>query len=251
MTKITYSRTFALVWRIIISALVIFGLILNFALSNGVNDAARLLAYFTIQSNIFVAALFVFLAVKTALQLHKEGKYGEAESVSPLIQLGVTFIITITFVVYATLLSEINFEIQESAMQASLRALGNILVHYVVPIMTIIDWIFFMPHGKLKFKAAAWWLLYPVVYVIFILIRAFVGGPLYVSTDGTEVFYPYPFANPDIVGWGNMAWILPILFLGFFGLGCGYVVLDKLFRKLFADKTRPPVKTNATTEQQN
>lgn len=60
------------------------------------------------------------------------------------------------------------------------------VVHQWVPLVMLADWLIVPPHRRITWKRAAWWLVYPLVYVVYSLIR----GPI---VD----WYPYPFLNPD------------------------------------------------------
>ena len=64
------------------------------------------------------------------------------------------------------------------------------------------------------------WLAYPIIYAIFIFIRAEVGGVLY----GTSR-YPYPFIDVDLIG-GWVAAVVPVMAAAFYGLGRLYVLAD-------------------------
>ncbi|HEY9054662.1 MAG TPA: Pr6Pr family membrane protein [Rectinemataceae bacterium] len=189
-----------------------------------------LLLYFTTQTNIFAALLALALSVGTLRQILKLGPRGEAFSIHPLLQSGITLWITITFLVFATMLSGYLF-----SMGGSGRA-AMILTHYVVPLMCFGDWLAFMPHGRLPARAALLWLLYPLAYLVFSLARAELGPPVF--ERGSR--YPYFFMNADALGWGNMAWILPAFGLAFWLLGLGFESLDRRMGKRYAVLPRWP-----------
>ena len=99
------NRIFALAWRIIGLAVGIAGCAVMFSPSLG----QTMLVYFTMQTNLFIVALFAVLTAMTAVQIAREGRRGEAAHLNCSFQLALTFYITITFVVYWTMLSWQNF----------------------------------------------------------------------------------------------------------------------------------------------
>ena len=199
------NRIAALVLRAVGSVLGVFGIAVMLTMT----DASLMLSYFTMQTNIFTTAAFIVLTVMTAVQLKERGVRGEVAHLGVSLQLALTFFITITFVVYWAMLS------------CALVSAANYMVHGVVPLLAIADWILFLPHGRLRAKDAALWLIYPIAYAVFIFIRAEVGAPFYGTTR-----YPYPFIDVDVIG-GWVALVVPVMAAAFYALGRLYVFLDK------------------------
>lgn len=226
--------TIAFAYRIFSSLICLFAMSLMLYFS--INKPLSQLVYFTIQTNIFTLILFFVLTYKSALQLQRGDNLTEVVGIKPSLQLGVTFFITITFIVYWTLLSNLNFSMNGKDSYF-LSALYNLLVHGVVPILAIVDWILFMPHGKVKYISALAWLSYPLVYMVFLIIRANVGNHLY-ELDGVKLFYPYPFLDPTYLGgMEKMIFVIIALCVGFYLLGMLYVLIDKLLSKRVEKKT--------------
>ena len=207
------NRIAALVLRGVGSALGTFGIAVMLTMT----DASLMLSYFT-----FTTAAFTVLTVMTAVQLRKSGARGEVAHLGVSLQLALTFFITITFVVYWAMLSWQNFDMGGGdPSRVALVSAANYVVHGVVPILAIADWILFLPHGRLRAKDAALWLIYPIAYAVFIFIRAEVGAPFYGTTR-----YPYPFIDVDQIG-GWVALVVPVMAAAFYALGRLYVFLDK------------------------
>ena len=57
-------------------------------------------------------------------------------------------------------------------------------LHTVIPSLFILFWLIFVPKGGLQWKDVPAWLIYPIVYTLFIMIRGAVSG-----------WYPYPFID--------------------------------------------------------
>lgn len=170
------------VLRLLMAALIAFTVIVQLveALTRTVPaDAGNFFSYFTIQSNIIVAVVF---AVAAVIQLKQRAEPRWLDRVRG----AATVYISITGVVYALLLS--NIDVNTPLPWA------NVVLHYVVPIVTVVDWLLDLPERTIPFRAALVWLVYPLAYLAYSLIR----GPI---VD----WYPYPFLNPDPHGYGYVA----------------------------------------------
>jgi hypothetical protein len=66
---------------------------------------------------------------------------------------------------------------------------ANFVHHNLAPVALLVDWLLFPPGKKLSGSTPLLWLLFPIAYFTFTVIR----GP------GAD-FYPYPFMNPDEMG---------------------------------------------------
>ena len=63
------------------------------------------------------------------------------------------------------------------------------MLHSAIPLLVFGFWIIFAPKDELLWKDIWSWLIYPIVYMLFILIRG-----------STSNFYPYPFINIKVLG---------------------------------------------------
>jgi hypothetical protein len=134
--------------------------------------------YFTIQSNIIVAVAFAATLVLAA----QRKRQGVGLSV---FRGAATVYIAMTGIVYNTLLTSVD-------VQTSVQWSNDIL-HKIMPLYAVLDWLLFSDRARLVFRHIWWFLLYPAVWTIVILIRG--------ATDG---WVPYPFLNPDL-GYGVVA----------------------------------------------
>jgi hypothetical protein len=81
------------------------------------------------------------------------------------------------------------------------------LLHSVIPVLFITYWLVFVPKAGIEYKGVFKWLLYPLIYVTYTLIRGTFTG-----------FYPYPFINLSELGFNKVllnSTILTGVFLGF------------------------------------
>jgi hypothetical protein len=96
-------------------------------------------------------------------------------------------LLLVTVGVYVLLLSG-----NEQSLQTTIPFV-NIVLHYVMPVLILLDWLVFPPQKRLSFRWSLLWLAYPVLYLVYSLVRgAFVD------------WYPYPFINPVTSGWPNL-----------------------------------------------
>ena len=96
---------------------------------------------------------------------------------------------------------------------------GLTLLHYVVPIMVVCDWIIFDEKGKTEWKMPPFAALFPIIYATVTLIAA--------QFSTAEDKYPYPFLNVDALGAGGVAVNIVLLAVAFLAVGYAGVALDR------------------------
>ncbi|KFE34000.1 Pr6Pr family membrane protein [Thioclava atlantica] len=72
--------------------------------------------------------------------------------------------------------------------------LSNLLYHTVAPVLVPVWWLAFAPKRALQQQHAALWLAWPLVYLVYAVIRGLETG-----------FYPYFFLDLSKLGWGGLA----------------------------------------------
>ncbi|MCC8154344.1 MAG: Pr6Pr family membrane protein [Tannerellaceae bacterium] len=142
----------------------------------------------------------------------------------------VVFAITVTGLIFYFVLRPAMFSMGNTAY---VNSMANTLVHYVVPLMTVFDWLLFDPKGQFKKFDPFLWLLIPYAYFLFTIIRAQTGGEI-LSTGSR---YPYAFINIDQLGMGKVLVNVAGLILIFLILGYIYCGIDYFFRKRVPDDT--------------
>jgi hypothetical protein len=135
-------------------------------------------SFFTIQSNVFAAVVLVLAAL-----VRRE----ERSRAFDAIRGAATFFIAITGVVFALLLSGLQEELDTHI------AFVNFVVHYLIPVVLVVDWFLDPPRHRLGLKVAVAWLAYPLAWFAYTLIR------------GSAVdWYPYPFVDVARHGYGGV-----------------------------------------------
>ncbi|BDZ51881.1 hypothetical protein GCM10025867_41220 [Frondihabitans sucicola] len=65
----------------------------------------------------------------------------------------------------------------------------NVVVHMLMPVVVLVDWIILPPSVRFRFVTALVGLVFPIAYSVYSLVRGAITA-----------FYPYPFYNPKAVG---------------------------------------------------
>lgn len=95
-----------------------------------------------------------------------------------------------------------------------LGGFDNLIIHYIVPLFTLLQWIICADKNVCVYSTVVW-LLIPLTYFIVTLLRAKLIGKI-----GKHSYrYPYIFLNPDIIGVAGTAKNFALTVLGFFSLG--------------------------------
>jgi hypothetical protein len=194
----------------------VFGLLLVFGVFEG-RFHLSVLSYFTVLSNI----LCVFYFAADIIYLVRNSPAGKLCVWCPALK-GITMMaITVTLLVAHFILGT------RFTMDGSL-SLTLIFTHYVVPLMTIADWLLFDPKGLLSWKSPLLWTIGPLVYFVYAMIAARIGNGI--GYGGSR--YPYPFMDVDVLGWGTVLLWLAGLVAFFVALGYLWVLADKGLAKI-------------------
>lgn len=114
------------------------------------------------------------------------------------------------------------------------------MVHIIVPIMALIDFLFFDAHRRMKWHYSLTWLIYFPLYLGFVLVRASIwpnAGPGHDSL--TTSSYPYNFIDVSQIGWAQLGINICIYLAAFLALGLIIVGLDRaLPSKAFISASR-------------
>ena len=129
--------------------------------------------------------------------------------------------ITVTGLVYHFMLSKGSFSM------GSAKEVANILLHYLVPVLSVFDWVLFDKKGRYTLKSPLIWVILPDLYFVFATIYGFAGGQRYYG--GSR--FPYFFIDFDALGvWKVLAYtaVLNVLFAA---LGYVFYLADRVVGK--------------------
>lgn len=235
------NTTVTFIYRIITVVLAILGEGILFYY----NDFGSMLVYFTNQTNLMILALFLALTIGDILYLFV-WKKNKSFHLPTLLEMALTAYIMVTFLGYWILLSGTDFSMSTTdAVKSTLTRISNYIIHGVVPILALIHFIFFSEHGKMNYLPSLKLLVYPIFYLVFILVRAQLGGPI--SGDS---YYPYYFVDVDQLGVGYFILVVIAFILFFALLGLLFVFVDKKLTKMLKKKRekKETGDTNSTAE---
>jgi hypothetical protein len=162
------------------------------------------LSYFTILTNLLVAS------VTTACLLR-----GDADTLltRPSTQSAVALYIFVVGLIYTLLL-------RATWSPTGLNAVLDTALHDVTPVLYVLYWFLFVPKGTLRWSLPLYWLIYPLLYVVYCVLRGALTG-----------LYPYHFVDVTILGYPRALLNTALLLLGFWILGLVLVAIDHLLGK--------------------
>ena len=201
----------ARLYRAAFAALGWFTLILQYGLmlkgnpQTGVGELTlNFFSYFTILSNIMVALALTAPAVAPN---SRPGRWAQSEGV----RAAVAMYIVVVGVTYHFLLAGI-WDPQGWSL------LANNLLHYVMPVVFVIDWLAFTPKGRLRWVDPAKWLVVVLVYGGWTLLHGKLSG-----------WWPYWFVDVDTLGLSRAMVYFAGLLVFFLIVGLIVVAIDRIF----------------------
>ena len=142
--------------------------IYNAILSANLEGIGFMFSTYTFQSNLWVV---LWLTIALFYTKKEEKPF----ILSPIVRGAVTLYITVTLIIFAVLLQIFYVP------TAPLEIIVNILAHYLVPIMFIIDWVLTQKDEEYEKKYALYWLIYPFSYLGYSVIVEL--------TTGVNIYY--------------------------------------------------------------
>lgn len=137
-------------------------------------------SYFTNLSNIFAAV--VLLAGAGYLSANRK-----PSAAFDIIRGTSVVCMVIVGVVFSVLLRDVDL--------GHLLPWVNAIVHYAMPVIIFTSWLWWPPQTKLTTRSIKYWMIFPFVYLAYVLIRGELIN-----------WYPYPFLTPEKVGgYGGVA----------------------------------------------
>jgi hypothetical protein len=198
------STNIKTIFASVLALLIWFCVIAQFYIST--DKAINVISYFTILCNSLIAISLSF----TFFPKTKLGVFFSNLSV----QTAIGLYIFIVFVVYNTVLRGIW-------KPTGLQLFLDNMLHVVIPILYILYWVFFVSKDKLSWKNGLYWLFFPLIYLIYSLIRG-----------GFVNWYPYPFLNASKLGYGQVSINIVIMLFVFLLSGSALITINnKLVKK--------------------
>ncbi len=219
------NRTAQLIFQTIYCTLGLVGFIASLGIFDNVKTIRwDFYVHFTNISNFLCIGVMLTSLIQTAKK--KEDGYVTA---NPMLKFIGMLGILLTFLVFNIMLAGA----EGRDPQANWR-IGSLCFHVVLPIMYIADWFMFRERGKTKWYYPIASIVFPIAYVIFLLIQAAILGfdsSILIPTTTTPLIYPYFFVNLDTQGIGVVLMWIGILSVTFVAVGFAFFGLDKLGKK--------------------
>ena len=212
----TKSRTAQLIFQSVYCAFGVLGSVACLGLFDDYKNMSwTFYVHFTNLSNFLCLGIMFAELVQTARK--KENSF---VTTLPALKFIAMLGILLTFFVFNIMLAggrDIQMNLQ----------VKSILFHVVLPIMYVADWVMFYEHRKTKWYYPLLSISFPIVYLLFVYVRAAVLG-----FDSENYFlYPYFFLDLDKQGIGGVAMWVGILFVAFVVVGYILFVIDWLIGK--------------------
>jgi hypothetical protein len=165
--------------RVLFAALTLAAIVVQLAdlAGKGVLNPVSYFSYFTIDSNLIAAAILLIGAARWR---------GGRSPAFDLVRGGAVVYMSVTGIVFTLLLS--NTDVDTAIPWV------NTVVHELMPIVIVADWLLDPPVGRLTQRQGLLWLSFPLAWIVYTMIRGALVG-----------LYPYPFLNPDNGGYGSVA----------------------------------------------
>lgn len=192
-----------------VAGLIWFGLVVQMsydideAFTENLSVAGQLIhffSYFTIQTNIVVALVLTISSARPQ---------ADQLLLRPSVKSALATYMVIVGVVYALLLRHLW-------NPQGLQLVADIILHDVTPFLYPLYWLVFLPKRSLRWADPARWLIYPIIYFIYTLLRGAAFGE-----------YPYPFVDVAKLGYGQVSINAIILLAAFFALGVVFTAIDR------------------------
>lgn len=199
-------------------------LVLDFGFFAGRADW-HILNYYTVLSNI---ACLVFFCT-AHLRLENRLRSGVRDAVfAPRAEGAIVFCIAVTGIVYAVLLAPADLA------EGGFFTFENMMLHYTGPVMVILDWLLFSPKGRFRATDPLLWLLAPLGYFGYILVRSTFAGNIGGTGTATDTGsrFPYDFIDPAVQGgWGAMFRGVAAIAAAMLALGYLIWLIDRLLAR--------------------
>jgi len=161
----------------------------------------RYFSFFTILTNIIVAVSFTLVYVKGIF------------FIPPKTLTAIVVYITIVGLIY-------NVILRFQWAPEGLAKVADELLHTLIPAAFIIFWLKFVPKSTITWKNILPWLLYPLIYIIYTLLR----GPL-------AQWYPYPFVDVGTLGYNKVFVNCVFVTLAFVVVALLFIGIAKMMSK--------------------
>ncbi len=173
------------IYRLLFLVLCGFNLLVHISFTDMASNN-RMFAYFTVESQIF-SFVVLFLCTKNAAKEIRHHNVCAYRYEYPRLQGACALAMLLTFMTYQFMLREVGFSMY--LYPSKWDFIKDIISHWILPIWVMLNWLLFLPKGLFRWYDCFAWMLFPLCYLIVILLRGLLTG-----------MYPYFFLNLDTLG---------------------------------------------------
>jgi len=211
------SRALSIAWKVVLLVFCAWGLLDG----SGILAGAYTTAFPHMFTNISKLFAWVYFACAVVWLVARRDD-PEAVTFCPVAKYTATVSLLVTMIIG-------HFMLFDALFQDGRLVMHLVVLHYVVPIMTLLDWLLFDEKGRMPAWGPVSWLSLVVAYLVVVFVRVgmlghYMGG----GTTADVTAYPYTFLDPGIMGAGGVAGFVAAMFLAFLVLGYVIFGLDRL-----------------------
>jgi len=220
----------SLIYKIFFCIICGYGLLLHIS-PNDTFYNIHMFSYFTVLTNLFCFLINLYFIIT---DIRRKIKHNSTTPYKPYYSDLYTFVkgmalmgIILTFLVYHFMVAKYKYPLIQNNILQLLPM--DIIAHYVVPLMFVLDWLLFQPKNIIPTAAPLLWLLYPYTYLVTIMTRAFCF-----PRDSILYLTEFPYFFLDVITLGPNVFIIFILLITFVILAISYGIIgiEKLFCKV-------------------
>ena len=187
------------------SVILQFYLIITHRVASIPETIVRFFSFFTILTNTLTALCFTIVKDEKPSGLYRF--FSDTKTLT-----AITIYMTIVGLVYNVILRSIW-------QPTGLQLLVDESLHVIMPLLTIMYWILYVPKHQLRYQNILPWMVYPLIYFIIVIIRGAMSG-----------FYPYPFIHVGQLGYSKVAVNAILVMLVFVVVAILFVGMDRLMK---------------------
>lgn len=182
--------------------------------------------FFHFFTNLSGVGVVVYLAGSVVYMLrHKvDGRLDSSVVWAPNFKYAILMAISVTGLIAHFMLSHLLFE--NGSLDVTL-----LILHYIIPIGMVLDWLLFDTKGHMTATGPLVWVMFPLAYVIYIMVGVNVFGLFMGAPKLGPSSYPYTFLDVDALGVGPVVLFIVAMLVAFIALGYLYFAIDRALAK--------------------
>ena len=210
------SRTASVAWKLVLVAFATYGLLDGAGILAGRYDA-NFPHMFTNISNLFAWGYFLCAAIW--IIAHRDE---EAVAPAPGFKYTATVSLLVTMLIA-------HFMLFDAMFRGGQVVFHLVVLHYIVPIMTLLDWLLFDEKGAMPAWGPLAWMSLVLAYLVFTMVVVGVFGIFWGGGTTADITsYPYTFLDPAISGVGGVVGFCAAMLVAFVALGYLLFGIDRL-----------------------